>query len=398
MARAFLQVVVVAVTKFNRACLSCGLLFVTQAAFSIVLPEDRADVLYHSYDGGGITVDGPSILVRKSVADSVSVSTNYYVDSISSASVDVVASGASRYAEERTQISASIDYLHDSSIMSFAYSSSSENDYEAKTGNLSISQETFGGLTTVAISYKFGDNTILDSTRPAFKDTAQTKGYRVSLSQVLTKNIILASAYEVITDEGLLNNPYRAVRFLDSASSLGYSFEPEEYPRSRTSNAMGFNLRYYLPYRASLSGGYRYYIDSWEIEASTYEFGYVHPLDENWLFDFSLRFYSQTSASFYSDLFSGPEDSEVNDFRARDKELSSYNSQSIGAGATYKLGRDQLMFFEKASINLFLNYFVFEYDDFRDVPFGQVNNLQGGSERLYELNAKVIRFYVSGWF
>ena len=97
-------------------------------------------------------------------------------------------------------------------------------------------------------------------------------------------------------------------------------------------------------------------------------------------------------------MFSGPEDSEVNDFRARDKELSSYNSQSIGAGATYKLGRDQLMFFEKASINLFLNYFVFEYDDFRDVPFGQANNLQGGSERLYELNAKVIRFYVSGWF
>ena len=30
-----------------------------------VLPEDRADVMYHSYEGGGVTVDGPSYLIRK---------------------------------------------------------------------------------------------------------------------------------------------------------------------------------------------------------------------------------------------------------------------------------------------------------------------------------------------
>jgi len=34
-----------------------------------VLPEDRADLLYHSYDGGGVTIDGPSLLVRKQFAD-----------------------------------------------------------------------------------------------------------------------------------------------------------------------------------------------------------------------------------------------------------------------------------------------------------------------------------------
>ncbi|MCG7959973.1 MAG: hypothetical protein JAY69_13020, partial [Candidatus Thiodiazotropha taylori] len=29
--------------------------------FATVLPEDRADVMYHRYDGGGVEVDGPSI-------------------------------------------------------------------------------------------------------------------------------------------------------------------------------------------------------------------------------------------------------------------------------------------------------------------------------------------------
>ena len=32
------------------------------------LPDDRADVLFHSYDGGGGTIQGPSLLMRKQFA------------------------------------------------------------------------------------------------------------------------------------------------------------------------------------------------------------------------------------------------------------------------------------------------------------------------------------------
>ena len=46
-------------------------------AAAAVLPEDRADLLYHRYDGGGVVVDGPSVLVRKKFADTVSVVANY---------------------------------------------------------------------------------------------------------------------------------------------------------------------------------------------------------------------------------------------------------------------------------------------------------------------------------
>src|SRR4030065_85508 len=55
-----------------------------------VLPDDRADALYHYNDGGGVTVRGPALLVRKSVADTVSLSGRYYVDTITSASIAVV--------------------------------------------------------------------------------------------------------------------------------------------------------------------------------------------------------------------------------------------------------------------------------------------------------------------
>ncbi|HEX4619433.1 MAG TPA: hypothetical protein VH135_06860, partial [Steroidobacteraceae bacterium] len=50
-----------------------------------VLPEDEADLMYHSYSGGDLTVQGPSVLIRKKVGDSLSLTYNYYEDMISSA-------------------------------------------------------------------------------------------------------------------------------------------------------------------------------------------------------------------------------------------------------------------------------------------------------------------------
>jgi len=74
------------------------LLFGATMSFATVLPDDRADLLYHAYDGGGLTVDGPAVLVRKSFKDQVSVWGHYYVDRVSSASIDVVTT-ASSYSE-----------------------------------------------------------------------------------------------------------------------------------------------------------------------------------------------------------------------------------------------------------------------------------------------------------
>lgn len=397
MGRAWPQVVVVAVTRartnhrvgFLTVC--TGLLWLLAFnASAAVLPEDRADVLYHSYDGGGVTVDGPSVLVRKKVGETVSVSANYYVDSVSSASIDVaLVSGASRYAEERTQTSVGIDYLYDKSTMSFSTTTSSENDYEADTTSLGMSQEMFGGLTTVSLSYTLGDNIVRRNGDPVFSDFAKTKDYRLSWTQVLTKDLIMATAYEIITDEGYLNNPYRSVRYLDGVS---FTLQPEIYPRTRTSNAVAVNFRYYLPYRAAFNVGYRYFVDTWDIRADTFEVGYTHPYEDHWTFDVDLRLYNQSNADFYSDLFPYV---DAQNYLARDKELSTFTSYSIGMGVAYEFNQQALGGFEKGSINFYYNYFMFDYADFRDAT---QSSYPVGQEPLYNFSASVIRLYLSLWF
>ena len=76
------------ITPLARASL-LSLMAVT-AARATVLPEDRADILWHRYQGGGVTIEGPSVLVRKKFAERVSFSVNWYEDMVSSASIDVM--------------------------------------------------------------------------------------------------------------------------------------------------------------------------------------------------------------------------------------------------------------------------------------------------------------------
>ena len=134
-------------------------LVAARAADAGVLPEDRADVLLHSYDGGGVTIQGPSVLVRKQFAQKFSVSANHYVDRVSSASIDVITT-ASPYKEERTQQSVGLDYLHDRWMMNIGFTNSEENDYKAETFSFGLSQDIFGDLTTISLGYSLGNDTV----------------------------------------------------------------------------------------------------------------------------------------------------------------------------------------------------------------------------------------------
>jgi hypothetical protein len=359
------------------------------STFAGVLPEDRADVLYHYYEGGGVEIDGPSLLVRKKLGQSFSVSGNYYVDTVSSASIDVV-STASEYSEERTEYSAGIDYLRGDTTLSLGVAQSDEDDYTADTLNLGVSQEVFGGLTTLSMGYARGSDDVSRRGDATFSDQADHWRYRLGVSQVVTRNLLMGLAYEGVADEGFLNNPYRQVRYVDAASALGYSYQPELYPRTRDSNAVALRARYFLPYRAAMHGEYRFFTDSWGIDASTVEVGYTHPRNR-WVYDVGYRYYTQGAADFYGDLFPYV---DAQNFLARDKELSTFNSHTLRLSVGYEFPVQAWGFGERGSVNFVFDHIMFQYDDFRDVTAGGVP----GTEPLYDFSADVMQLFFSVWF
>ena len=360
-------------------------------AYSGVLPEDRADVLYHLYDGGGVEIDGPSILVRKQAGKSTSFVANYYIDMVSSASIDVITT-ASPYTEERKQWSLGMDYLRGNTTMSIGFTSSVESDFDAKTYSFSVSQDMFGDLTTLTLSYALGDDVVGRSDDPGFERMNDRQHYGVGLTQVLTRNLIASLNFETITDEGFLNNPYRSVRYLDPGSGIGYSYEPELYPRTRTSNALGLRAKYYLPYRAAIEGEYRYFTDTWDIEGHTAALSYIHPWKQ-WTFTAKYRVHDQTGAAFFSDLFAR---SEATNFRGRDKELSPLTSNTFKLAASYEFigGAEGWNFIKRGTVNASVDFLTVDYDEFRNLTSGA----PVGEEPLYSLDANVYQLFVSFWY
>jgi hypothetical protein len=364
------------------------LLAMAGAATAGVLPDDRADVLYHLYDGGGVEIDGPSILVRKKVGKSISFVGNYYVDMVSSASIDVITT-ASPYTEEREQMSLGMDYLRGNTTMSVSVTNSEESDFTAKSYSFSVSQDMFGDLTTLTLAYSLGDDEVRRSDDDTFIREADRQFYSIGLTQIITRNLIMGLNIETITDEGFLNNPYRSVRYADQTNPIGYSYEPELYPNTRTSTAVGIRARYYLPYRAAIQGEYRFFTDTWGILSHTGAISYTHPIGP-FTVTGKYRFYTQDQADFYSDLFPR---SEATNFRARDKELSQFVSQTFRLKASYELFSDW-SFIEKGSVNLIYDQLLIDYDNFRDLSTGALV----GEEPFYTLDANVYQLFFSFWF
>ncbi len=356
-----------------------------------VLPAERADALYHSYSGGGIDITGPAVLVRKSVSDSVSLSAKHYVDTISSASIDVeVILGASTYEEERVENSFSIDLLNQKTLMSLGYTNSEENDFSADTVSFGISQDMFGDLTTVALSYAHGSNVVGETGDSSFSETSKFDSFNLSMTQVITKNLIMSGSFATVTDSGFLNNPYRKVRYLTSPTT--FSLQDEEYPNTRTSNAVAFRARYFLPYRAALHAEYRLFKDSWGINGTNIEVGYTHPFLDDWIAEVHFRSYVQTQADFYSDLFPFV---NAQNFMARDKELSTFNNSTIGFGISYEFAKGEGGTIDKASINFKYDYIQFNYENFRDA---RQTSFDAGTEPLYQFDATVMQLFLSVWF
>ncbi len=366
------------------------LLLGSPMAWAGVLPEDRADLLLHQYEGGGVTISGPSLLVRKKFGENLAANATYEVDMVSSASIDVL-SAASAYKETRDQWSGGVSYLRGKTTYNVNFLNSSEKDYYSDNASLSISEDMFGDLTTITLGFTRGWDDVKQrlnksGTQYADKGTVDRRNYRLGLSQIVTRNFLMGLNYESAAQEGYLQNPYRRVRY-GASNSTAISYQNEIYPRTRTANAATLDGRYFLPYRASVKGSYRYYSDSWGIVAHTGELEYVHPI-KSFIAEASVRYYTQTRADFYADLFPYI---DAQNFLARDKELSTFNDVTLHLGLNWRRAWTPSV---SGVASVFYDRIQYSYQDFR-------NNLPRYSGRapinqpLYSYGANVFQVQYS---
>lgn len=335
------------------------------------LPEDQAEAMVHIYDADGLRATGPAVLVRKKLGSNVSLQGSYYVDQVSSASIDVVTT-ASPFKETRKEYTVGADYLVRDSILSVSTTHSSEPDYVARTVNVDVSQDMFGGMTTVALGYSRGSDNV-GRKDVGFFDQARHWRYRLGVTQILSPTWLMTLNGEVVSDDGYLANPYRSAR-------VGGAFVPENDPRTRSSRAVRVGTTATLAPGSAVHGGYRYFWDNWAIRAHTLEGGYSRYFGDKFLADWTVRLHSQGKALFYSD------NALVDTvYLSRNRQLSTFKNLGLGAKLTYSAGK-----VGEYDVKLSAAYELlhFKYSDFTDIRTGNA----------YALNAHILQLFASATF
>src|SRR5271167_2824531 len=384
---------------FARAAVIAALLLVRSTSAD-VLPDDRADLFYSKYSGGGMDITGYSATVRKKITENIAVEGNYFIDKVSGASIDVL-SKASVIRDTRTQKTGTVEYLHDKTTYTASYINSVERDYVSNTASFSLSQDMFGDLTTVTLGYGKTSDKVGENNGTAWVPIiawlgyAQTSSYEGGISQIITKNFIAGANLQVITDSGYLANPYRSIRYLDSSNPKGYSLASQVYPDTHTSTAVQLQGKYYLPYRAAVTASYRYYTDTWGVVGNTIELNYTHPIKNIWILEGRARYYKQGQATFYSDLYPF---ADSQNFTGRDQNLAAQDNYTLGAKATYAFLPDGWKFFKRATVTLDVSRIHFNYTDFRNIKYYGLPQYPPGTEPLYYFNATVSQIYISMFF
>ncbi|HEU5297075.1 MAG TPA: DUF3570 domain-containing protein [Burkholderiaceae bacterium] len=341
-------------------------------AVAMTLPEDTAEAIYHLYDGGGVTAQGPALLVRKSLYDKVSLTGTYYVDMVSNASIDVVTT-ASPFKETRTEYSVGADYAYRDSLLSVGYSSSDEPDYKAQGLSIDAAQEVFGSMTTIKLGFTRGKDDV-GKKGEGFFDYAKHWRYRLGVTQIITPRWLATLNVEAVSDEGFLGSPYRAARVFGS-------LVPERNPRTRSSRAIKAGAIGEIMPRTSLHADYRYFWDTWDIKAHTFEVGGSRYFGESFLIDGYLRYYKQSKALFYFD--NAPVETT---YVSRNRQLSTYDDIAPGVRVTYQYKQVPGKYEIQAHLNY--EYQRYKFSDFTDIRTGQ----------LYSYGAHVLQLLVTATF
>jgi len=353
--------------------------------------EDRVEVAYHRYEGGGVTSDGPALFVRKTLEGQYAVTAGYRLDMVSGTAIDLAGTD-SPTEEDRHQYDLGLEHVRGKVSYGLDFTHGRDADSESTAARFSVSQLVFADLTKISLTFGVGWDDVYRRGDDSFREDAYRRIYGIDISQVVTPRLVAGLSWDTITEEGYLNNPYRSVRYRDPASATGYAFQPERYPRTRTGSAVAVRARYQFPYRFAVHGEYRFYSDDWDVRAHTLEVGYAHGFGDRWRLEARYRFHTQEGADFYSDLFPRR---DFQPFLARDMSLSTMTSQTLGVGLGYEFETPWLDFLGRSAVRLSYDVVLSDYDDFRDLRF---TGDAAGTEPLYSFDASIVQLVFSGGF
>ncbi len=250
------------------------------------------DYLDYSQEGDRMRVSAPLLYLSAPLSDAMAMEASATVDSMSGASPEFhnTLSGASKRGihDRRTAADAKLRRYFERSNFAVGIAHSDENDYRSNAANLEGQWLSANQNTTLTVGLGYSDDHISSENQPKLHETRHTRSVLAGLTQVLSPDDILQSNLSYSDGDGYFSDPYKAL---------------DKRPASRHQLAWLTRYNHYFtPLDAALHLDYRYYRDSWNVRSHTLQASWHQDIG-SWSVIPSLRYYSQSAASFYSDRF-----------------------------------------------------------------------------------------------
>ena len=240
-----------------------------------------------------IRVNTPSVFLLLPIGEQWALRTTYVTDAISGASplFHDTLSGASGkgVADIRRALDLEATRYFDRGSVAFGYARSREDDYDSDALRVRGTIESADHRTTWTLGVGVSDDTIDTSTsnRIALDENRDTTDVQFGVTRVLTPVDLLSASVVLSHGTGYYDDPYKSL---------------DHRPDERNQHVL--LLRYHHHFRdhdSTLRGSYRWFGDSWDVDAHTFELEFEQSFGDGWSVTPGLRYYTQSAAEFYFD-------------------------------------------------------------------------------------------------
>ena len=305
----------------------------TQSGLFEISPKSwltlKADVVYDAISGASPTGSPPPSSITNWVTDA----NGNLPPGANSTSVPLSPMSDERWAGS---LAATFSYKQHRFTPLISYGE--EHDYRARGGAFNYSVDLFEKNTTLNVGYSHNSDEVLPN---GFLHTQQPKDADdiiIGVNQLLGPKTVLTANISFGNARGYLNDQYKGVLFESTPQGdpLAPALEPEQRPGNRNKYIAFLSLTQDItPLNASVEGSYRFFHDTYDINAHTVELGWNQKLGKFLLISPFFRYYHQSQASFYVTQL--PDYDTRPEFYSADYRLSQLETFTLGVSASIKL-------------------------------------------------------------
>lgn len=154
-------------------------------------------------------------------------------------------------------------------------------------------------------------------------ETKDTVDVMVGVTQVLDPQTFITVNLTASLVSGFMADPYKVVE-------LNGVLVPENRPDSKDKLVVFTSLNHYFKaLRGGVEGSYRWYNDSYGIQANTFELAWYQKIGPHFILRPQVRYYDQTAADFYNVRFTGDPEFYSADYRVSALQAFGYGLKLI---------------------------------------------------------------------